>query len=96
MAWSQMLMTLSMTKKQQEQAEQQQAQQAQLQQSQEQREQELHDHTLNQAKDAHARAAVNVDLRQQLHDTAKQFGVTKAEHIGGQTMKNPINEGVEE
>jgi Phage portal protein len=94
--WSQMLLTISSQKKQMEdQAAAQQQQQAdaehqkQLQLQQEQREQEKHEAEQSTLEDQKAQQAVN--YTQQLHESAKTFGASSASHVGGKTMKNPMN-----
>lgn len=56
------------------------------------RAQEKHEMEMEQMK---ANAAHNV-VQSSLHDSAKQFGATQAEHIGGKTLPNPINAMSEE
>lgn len=53
-----------------------------------QRNQEKHAMEMEQLK---ANAAHNVVATANLHDAGKQFGATKAEHIGGKTLPNPMN-----
>jgi len=107
LAWSQMLLTMSSQKKQMEdqkeaQEQQQQQQQQQLEQQQEQadhdkqlqlgqdqREQEKHKQEMSTVEDQKAQAAVNHG--QSLHDAAKLFGASGADHVGGKIMKNPMN-----
>lgn len=100
-AWQQFLASLVNVKDQKKQAATQQdaeSQQAQMeQQSAEQehrhaeaghdREKEKHEMEMEQLK---ANAAHNV-VQASLQDSAKQFGATKANHIGGTTVANPIN-----
>lgn len=100
-AWQQFLATLVTQKDQKKQQAAQQdaeAQQAQIEQaSAEQehrhaeaghdRDKEKHEMEMEQLK---ANAANNV-VQASLQDNAKQFGATKANHIEGQTVPNPIN-----
>lgn len=100
-AWQQFLATLVSQKDQKKQMAAQQdaeAQQAQVEsQKAEQehrhaeaghdRDKEKHEMEMEQLK---ANAAHNV-VQASLGDTAKQFGATKANHIEGQTVANPIN-----
>lgn len=100
-AWQQFLGTLVAQKDQKAQAAAQQdaqAQQAQLEQNKAEQEhrhaeaehgrnKEKHEMEMEQLK---ANAANNV-VQASLQDTAKQFGATKANHIQGQTVPNPIN-----
>jgi hypothetical protein len=51
------------------------------------RAQEKHEMEMEQLK---ANAAHNV-VNSSLHDAAKQFGATKAEHVAGKTLPNPLN-----
>jgi hypothetical protein len=51
------------------------------------RDKEKHEMEMEQLK---ANAANNV-VQASLQDSARQFGATKADHIGGQTIANPIN-----
>lgn len=101
LAWTQFLATIQQTKDQKKQmaaqqdAESQQAEVEQRKAEQEhrhaeaehEREKEKHAMEMEQAK---ANAAHNV-VQASLQDNAKQFGATKAEHIGGTTVANPIN-----
>jgi hypothetical protein len=101
MAWQQFLATLDNVKKQEAQQAQQQdaaTQEAQMKMAQEQqkhehaeaahgRDKEKHNLEMEQIKSKAASDAVAHGLK----DTAKQFGATKAEHVGGQTIANPIN-----
>ena len=103
MAWQQTLLAIDNAKTQQEQqaqaqqAEQQQAQ-IQSQQAEQQhrhaeaahgRDQEKHEMEMEQMK---ANAASNaVKQGNPLRDSAKQFGASGANHIGGKTTANPIN-----
>lgn len=77
LSWNQLIMTIDQQKK----MEQQQAQQAQQQ-------QEMMDQQKQQQVNEQAH---NIVHHQNLRDTAKQFGATSATHVGGTTMKNPIN-----
>lgn len=100
-AWQQFLATIISTKDQKKQlADQQQAEQTQAQMEQKKAEQEhthaeaehgrdkeKHEMEMEQLK---ANAAHNV-VQASLQDNAKQFGATKADHIAGQTLANPIN-----
>jgi hypothetical protein len=100
-AWQQFLATLVSQKEQKAQMAAQQdaqAQQAQLEQQKAEQEhrhaeaehdrnKEKHEMEIEQLK---ANAAHNV-VQASLGDTAKQFGATKANHIEGQTVANPIN-----
>lgn len=100
-AWQQFLASLVNVKDQKKQAAAQQdaqAQQAQQEQAKSEqenrhaeaghdRDKEKHDMEMEQLK---ANAAHNV-VQSSLQDSAKQFGATKANHIGGQTVANPIN-----
>ncbi len=100
-AWQQFLATLVSQKDQkkqmaaQQEAEAQQAQVEQASAEQEhrhaeaghEREKEKHEMEMEQLK---ANAAHNV-VQASLQESAKQFGATKANHIGGQTQANPIN-----
>lgn len=100
-AWQQFLATLVTQKDQKKQAaaqqdaEAQQAQQEQVKNEQEHRhaeaghdrDKEKHEMEMEQLK---ANAAHNV-VQASLGDTAKQFGATKANHIEGQTVANPLN-----
>ena len=52
------------------------------------RNQEKHEMEMEQLK---ANAAHNVVNSSSLHDSATQFGASKAVHIGGQTLANPMN-----
>lgn len=101
MAWQQFLASLENVKEQKKQqadqqtAEQQQAQQEQAKAEQEHRHaeaehgrnKEKHEMEMEQLK---ANAANNV-VQASLQDSAKQFGATAADHIGGKTVTNPIN-----
>lgn len=101
MAWQQLLLTIDAQKKQEAQMADQasaQNQEAQMKMAQEQqkhehaeaahgRDKEKHDLEMEQIKSKAASDAVKHGLK----DSAKQFGATKAEHVGGQTMANPIN-----
>jgi hypothetical protein len=96
LAWQQMLLSIAAQKKQmddQKAQQEQQQQQVEHQQQQEKasnsREQEAHDAQMENDKNQKAAAAVNYS--QQLQDNAKQFGATAADHIGGKTIKNPLN-----
>lgn len=100
-AWQQFLATLESQKEQKKQAAAQQTaeqQQAQMEQSKNEqehrhaeaehgRDKEKHEMEMEQMK---ANAAHNV-VQASLQDNAKQFGATKASHINGQTVANPIN-----
>lgn len=100
-AWQQFLASIVSMKDQKQQAAAQQdaqAQEAQIQQAQAEqehrhaeaahdRDKEKHEMEMEQLK---ANAARNV-VQASLHDSAKQFGATKANHIGGKTLANPIN-----
>lgn len=100
-AWQQFLATLVSQKDQKKQAAAQQdaqtqeAQQEQAKAEQENRhaeaghdrDKEKHQMEMEQLK---ANAAHNV-VQASLQDSAKQFGATKASHIEGQTLANPIN-----
>jgi len=102
MAWQQTLLAIDNAEKQEEQmAAQAQAQQqeAQMKQAESEtknrhaeakhgREQEKHEMEMEQMK---AQAAMNAVKHGSFKDSAKQFGATKAEHIGGKTLANPIN-----
>jgi len=88
LSWQQLLMTIEGQKQaqvQQQQAQQAQDQQAQTEQSQQQQMMDDQKH-----KDMNE-AAANVVHGQTLRDTAKQFGGTAPSHVGGTTLKNPIN-----
>ncbi len=101
MAWQQLLTSLINVKDQKKQMAAQQdaeAQQAQVEQqkaeqehrhaeAEHDRDKEKHEMEMEQLK---ANAAHNV-VKASLHDSAKQFGATKATHVGGQTLANPIN-----
>jgi HK97 family phage portal protein len=100
-AWQQFLATIVSQKDQKKQAaaqqdaESQQAQQEQAKNEQEHRhaeaehgrDKEKHGMEMEQLK---ANAAHNV-VQASLGDTAKEFGATKANHIEGQTVANPMN-----
>lgn len=100
-AWQQFLGTLVAQKDQKAQLAAQQQQQQSEQQMEAQkaeqehrhaeaghdREKEKHEMEMEQLK---ANAANNV-VQASLQDTAKQFGATKANHVAGQTLANPIN-----
>jgi hypothetical protein len=100
-AWQQFLASIANVKDQKKQmaaqqgAEQQQAQMEQASAEQEHRhaeaehgrDKEKHEMEMEQLK---ANAAHNV-VQASLQDSAKQFGATKANHIGGHTVANPIN-----
>lgn len=103
MAWQQTLLAIDNAKDQKDQmAQQQQAQQQQAQQQAEQqgmqnkhaeakhsRDEEKHKLEVEQMKsDASANA---VKQGNPLRDSAKEFGATKANHLGGTTSANPIN-----
>jgi hypothetical protein len=101
MAWQQLLLTIDNVKKQEvQQASQQDAatQEAQMKMAQEQqkhehaeagheRDKEKHGLEMEQIKSKAASDAVAHGLK----DTAKQFGATKADHVGGVPGANPIN-----
>lgn len=101
LAWNQFLATLEQVKKQEQQMAAQQdaaSQEMQMKMAAEQqkhehaeaahgRDKEKHDLEMEQIKSKAASDAVTHGLK----STAKQFGATKAEHIGGQTVANPIN-----
>jgi hypothetical protein len=96
MGWQQLLLTIDRSRKQDEMQMQQmqqeaaaQQQQASLDQEKHKREQEAHETEIAEAKSRHAHAAV---AHESLKDTAKQFGAASEPlHVGGKTMKNPIN-----
>jgi hypothetical protein len=101
MAWQQLLSSFINVKEQKKQMAAQQdaeTQQAQLEQqkaeqehrhaeAEHDRDKEKHSMEMEQLK---ANAAHNV-VQASLQDSAKQFGATKASHIGGHTVANPIN-----
>lgn len=100
-AWSQFLATLVSQKDQKkQQAAQQDAESQQAQVEQEKAEQEHRHAEAEHGRDTEkhqmemeqmkANAAHNV-VQSSLQDTAKEFGATKANHIAGQTLANPIN-----
>ena len=103
LSWQQMLLAMDQAKEQKkqlaagQQAEQQQAQTEAQAAEQEhkhaeaghQRDQEKHDMDMEQMKAQAATSAVHHG--NPLKDAAKQFGATKADHVAGQTMANPIN-----
>ena len=100
-AWQQFLASLVNVKEQKKQQAAQvdaQTQQAQMEQAkadqeskhaeaEHSRNQEKHEMEMEQMK---ANAAHNV-VNASLQESAKQFGATKADHVGGQTIANPIN-----
>jgi hypothetical protein len=100
-AWQQFLASLVNVKDQKKQAadqqsaEQQQAEMESKKAEQEHRhaeaghdrDKEKHEMEMEQLK---ANAAHNV-VQASLQDSAKQFGATKASHVAGQTIANPIN-----
>lgn len=105
--WMNYLATIQSTKDQKQQAaaaQDAQAQQAQMEQKKaeqdhrhaeaaHERDKEKHDMEMEQAR---ANAANNaVQAGSSFHDTAKQFGATKAQHVDGQTIANPINKSEE-
>lgn len=91
--WQNMLMT----KQAQKEAKDQQQQQMAMQQQQMEHEQDLQrqqvDHDTEGRKQAAAEAAVKAGQSpvQQLQDTAKEFGATRASNVEGTVMRNPIN-----
>jgi len=101
-AWQQFLASIvNMKEQKQQMAAQQDAQAQQAQQEQAKAEQEArhaeeahgrdkekHEMEMEQLKANHAHNAVKAAS---LRDSAKEFGATKANHIGGQTLANPIN-----
>jgi hypothetical protein len=101
LAWQQLLLTIDAQKQQQSQVAAQQdaaSQEAQMKMAQEDqkhkhaeakhgRDKEKHDLEMEQVKSKAASDAVAHGLK----ESAKQFGATKAEHIGGGTQANPIN-----
>ena len=104
LSWQQMLLAMDQAKEQKSaQAgqmsveQQQQEMQMKLQQQQHEhaeaahgRDQEKHDMEMEQMK---AQAAADaVHHGNPMSDAAKQFGASKATHVGGKTMKNPLNQ----
>jgi hypothetical protein len=91
--WQNMLMT----KQAQKEAKDQQQQQMAMQQQQMEHEHDLQrqqvDHDSEGRKQAAAEAAVKAGQSpvQQLQETAKEFGVTRASNVEGRVMRNPIN-----
>lgn len=91
--WSNLLMT----KQAQKEAKEQQQQQAEMQQQQMEHEHDLQrqqvDHETSGKNQAAAEAAVKAGQSpvQQLQETAKEFGATKAANVEGKMMRNPIN-----
>jgi hypothetical protein len=91
--WSNLLMT----KQAQKEAKDQQQQQTAMQQQQMEHEQGLQtqqaDHDAEGRKQAAAEAAVKAGKSpvQELQDTAKEFGATRASNVEGTVMRNPIN-----
>jgi hypothetical protein len=103
--WNQFIATLDAQKKQEAQMAQQQdaaTQEAQMKMAQEQqkhqhaeaahgRDKEKHNLEMEQIKAKAASDAVQHGLK----ETAKQFGASQATHVGGQTIKNPLNHSEE-
>jgi len=91
--WQNMLMT----KQAQKEAKDQQQQQMAMQQQQMEHEQDLQrqqvDHDTEGRKQAAAEAAVKAGQSpvQQLQETAKEFGATRASNVEGKMTRNPIN-----
>jgi hypothetical protein len=103
-AWQQQLMALNNIKDQKkQQAAQQdaQTQQAQMEQQKAEQENRHAEAEHDRAKEKHgmeieqlrANAAHNVVNSSSMHDAAKAAGATKAEHVGGMTLPNPLNQG---
>jgi hypothetical protein len=103
LAWQQLLTTMDSMKEQKQQMAEQQAAAAQEQQAKAAAEEQKHKHA--EAKHDRDSEKHNLETEQikakaahdavqhgnSLHDTAKQFGATKASNIGGQVIANPIN-----
>lgn len=103
LAWSQTVLAIEQAKQQQQQQASQQEQMQQQQQAQQQseeqkmshadakhtREEEQHKMEMEQAKANAAHNAANQD--QSFRETAKEFGATKPNNVGGKVLPNSIN-----
>jgi hypothetical protein len=90
MAWTQTLLAIDNAKKQEKQQQEQMAQQLEQQQKETQQNDEKHNLEVEQLKAKAAHDAVKHGNKSSLQESAKEFGATKASHVGGKPVKNPL------